>query len=117
MKIKPTIFVVARPGDIITFKGCTWNEPQWEFGCPSILYSPLCRYSPDHSLESLVEDACIDLCVDGPQKTGWSASELREFQWRGWSPRGFAYRRRATHTEIRVRFFLDEDGLLAFTYL
>jgi len=102
-------------GDIIAFRGCTWNEPQWEFDSPTAIYSGVKRYFIGRSIEDAIESICIDICVDnGDIDAGWHSSDLKEFKWRGWSPRGFSRRQSAGHAEIIVEFFTDDDGDLDF---
>ena len=99
----------------VYFKGVVWDE-HWDFDCPVIVYSPVCRYSPSGSsiseggIEELVEDICIDLCLKGSVECDWSASDLKEFKWRGWSVNGFSRRKNAVQAIIPVTFYIDKDG-------
>lgn len=100
-------------GDRVTFRGCLWDDG-WEFDAPCVLYWPVKRYRDGGNtgaIDCLVEDVCGDLMDGSPVETGWSASDLHEFKWRHWSPRGFAQRRQAWHVEIVVEFYDTEDGL------
>ena len=113
-------FILPPVGSVVEFKGCVWDDG-WEFDAPLILYSPVERY--DHvgsicpeSLESIVEDVCIDLCIKGFVKEKFIASDLDEFRWRSWSPKGFSRRRRAVHGTIKVKFTLDGHGERSFEY-
>ena len=86
------------------FRGIFWDAG-WEFDAPCILYWPCKRYGiggNSHHLDSMVEDICIDLTLGKQPAFQWSESDLKEFKWRGWSPRGFANRKQAWHVEIGV---------------
>lgn len=106
------------PGDVVTFQGCTWDD-HWEFDAPCVIYTPVHRYGfggNSGKIGQMIENVCIDLCLaaplDGVQRQFGDAT-LREFQWRGWSPRGFKHRLCAWHIEQIVEFFRDPDGELA----
>lgn len=111
----------VKAGDIVTFKGCAWNEPQWEFDAPIVLYSPLQRYDMGSvscvDLYDKIEDVCIDLCYNVPINTHFDKMSLKEFKWRGWNPKGFSRRKNAVHVEVTVEFFLDNDNELTFRQL
>lgn len=91
-------------GDIIEFRGCTWNDG-WEFGAPTVLYMGTKEYSElDAGIDNLIEEILIDvLDSDEPLKKEFSSTDLKVFKWRGWSPRGFARRKRAYHTRVIVK--------------
>ena len=61
-------------------------------------------------VESMAEDALID-ALDGRRALSgtFSASDLKEFEWRGWNPKGFAKRRNAHHTEIVFEIVSDDE--------
>lgn len=105
-KYKPSI----KPGDVITFRGVAWDA-QWEFDCPTVLYHPVKRYHISGSSEivSMVEDVCYDLASGDGVERGFHESDLKEFEWRGWSPKNF-HRRRGCHMEVKVRFTKPDDG-------
>ena len=98
------------------FRGVFWDAG-WEFDAPCVLYSPFPRYgyggNSEH-LDGMVQDICVDIsCGTAPRKQ-WSESDIKEFKWRGWSPRGFAKRKEAWHVTITVRWFIDDDEQLDF---
>lgn len=105
-----------KPGDTIVFRGVMFDDG-WEFDAPCIIYSPCKLYSPNggntSEIESLVEDACIDLCMRESIQMKWSSGELKEFKWRGWSPDGFR-RRKGWHVTVTANFY-EQDGELTFT--
>jgi hypothetical protein len=73
----------------IRFLAIEWRESGWEFDHPSVLLEPFIRYSPNgESCEGLIEDACIDICVDTdlkhPIRAEIHGSDAKEFKWRGW---------------------------------
>lgn len=78
-------FLTVAPGDRLTFRGCGWDDG-WEFDAPVVLYEPVQRYGIRGSIgniEGMVEDVCIDLCVEGQVPIGFSKCDLKEFEWRG----------------------------------
>lgn len=96
-------------GKIIEIKGCRWDEG-WEFDCPTIIYSPFKYYSPNGKhLECAIEDILIDFCVDGEYRAEFLPSDLKEFEWRGWSVKGFS-RRRGEQESMKVELVYNEDG-------
>lgn len=87
------------------FRGCTWNDG-WEFECPAVIYYPphLMAFESVGShgnIDPLVEDICTNLALGWPHNDGGLADEAK---WRGWSLKGFARRRDATHVVIKVRW-------------
>ena len=99
------------------FHGIFFDD-EWEFDAPSIVYSPIKRYGiggNSGEIDSMVEDYCIDLCLGENPRRGWSKFDLKEFKWRGWSPRGFSRRKKAWHITIRVKWYKNEDGDLTFS--
>lgn len=103
-------------GDVLIFKGVIWNDG-WEFDAPMIIYSPVCDYSEDGSIvesaiESRVEEICMDLCDPEDERftpsSIWGPADLKDFEWRGWSTKGFK-RRKGVHAHFEVRFFTDPD--------
>lgn len=103
-----------RPGDTIVFRGCIWDDG-WEYDAPCVLYSPVKRYGIGGNsghIDSMVEDIASDISCCIAVRHDWTADDLREFEWRGWSPRGFARRKNARHVEIVVGFHATEDGEL-----
>lgn len=78
----------VRSGRPIRFLALEWQEP-WEFDHPSVLFEPVFCYSPNGTaLESLIEDAAIDIALDTeisePITVGMHPSDRKEFAWRGW---------------------------------
>lgn len=70
-------------GTVLIVEGLVWRESHWEFDHPTILLSPILRYSPSgKSIEGMVEDLVIDACVDGVLE---SHDYSKEFDWRGWN--------------------------------
>lgn len=102
----------AKAGDVIEFQGCAW-EDGWEFDAPCVVYSPLKRYgcggSIPWSVYQLIEDVCIDLVCGEDVREGWHASDLKEFDWRGWDKDGFANRKSACHLRVTMEFFEVES--------
>ncbi len=100
-------------GDIIEFRGCTWDDG-WEFGRPLVLYMGTKNYCDDTRTENAIEDVLINaLCLDKPLKKEFDSTDLKEFKWRGWSPRGFARRKKAWHTRVIVKIIQGpHDGEL-----
>lgn len=106
----------------IEITGLTWIEEQWEFDHPSVILTPIKRYSPNgDSADQMIEDLCIDACVDGELK---DEDCDKEFGWRGWR---WEYLRRVyrqcvsgkefPHKDYqafsaKIRFYLDENGQL-----
>ena len=101
-----------REGMRLRICGVAWDDG-WEFDCPTVIYAGLKAYSPnthstgESSVRAFIEDKLYDVVVNGEYRAEFSESELREFEWRGWSPRGFR-RRRAAHAEMVVEFYKDE---------
>jgi len=101
--------VKVKPGDILTFKACTWDAG-WEFDAPCIVYEPLKYYCFEHP-EAAIESLCDDLCIGEVARESWHPDGLREFKWRGWNPNGFARRKNARHVTLTAEFYTDGDGL------
>jgi hypothetical protein len=86
-----------------------WDDG-WEFDAPCVVYYPA-RYATagiggnNGQIDSLVEDICCDIMDGRPHDDGGLAHEC---EWRGWSRRGFARRKRAEHVVITVRW--GDDG-------
>jgi hypothetical protein len=109
----------VKDGDIIEFIAMRWDE-NWEFDHPAVLISPIKDYSDDgRSSEQMIEDACIDACIDGMKE--YKAEE--EFKFRGWN---WSKLKRIANNYLagnknewktksvfvckqKVRFFLNED--------
>lgn len=107
-------------GTTLVFRGCSWDAC-WEFDVPCILYSPVRRYriGSAYDIESMVEDVCCDLADGEAVAKEFGDSDLKEFEWRGWSPRGFSRRRNAVHFKVTVRFVKpsnDEDDYDGFNF-
>lgn len=111
-------------GTIITVKALEWRE-DWEFDHPTVILSPVRRYSPNgESISQMVEELGIDACVTG---TLIDEDNDIEFEWRGWSWKrlervfreamnGKKFPKRGyVAAEYQLRFHPDEYGDLAFT--
>ena len=95
------------------FRGCMFDA-DWEFDAPCIVYSPIQRNGiggNSYHIDEMVDDYCIDLSLWKSPRKRFSENDLKEFKWRGWSPRGFAKRREAWHVEITVRWYTEEGEL------
>lgn len=102
----------VKAGDVITFKGVCWDDG-WEFDAPCIVFEPVIRQAEVGSLcrESVlgvVEDICIDLCIDG-EVMGLDPKTDKEWKWRRWTVAKI--RRKPNVHEVKVRFFEGSDGL------
>ena len=92
------------------FRGCTWDDG-WEFDAPCVIYYPsryACAGEGNNSggLDYMVEDICNAIGEGEDHDDGGLDGEC---EWRGWSRRGFARRRRATHVVFTVQWSM-EDG-------
>lgn len=86
------------------FRGIWWDDG-WEFDGPCVIYTPIKRIGDGNNSGAfglMVEDICIDISLGKEFNGDWSESNLHEMEWRGWSPRGFARRKKATHLEAVV---------------
>lgn len=94
------------------FRGCTWDDG-WEFDGPCIIYYPgrYARYGDggnSGALDNMVEEICFGIEEgDDPDDGGLEG----ECEWRGWSRRGFARRRKAEHVVFTVKWH-EEDGMM-----
>jgi len=98
------------------FRGVFWDA-HWEFDAPCVMYYPFKRYGFGGNasrFDSMVEDVCIDLSLGKHVRRGFTESELKEFRWRGWSPRGFSRRKDAWHIQVSVEWFVDGYGEVSF---
>lgn len=73
----------------ICFLALEWRE-HWEFDHPSVLLEPIFQYSPiGTSIESLIEDAAIDIAcwteANEDIEKNIHPSDQKEFDWRGWN--------------------------------
>lgn len=100
----------------VLFKGCVWDA-HWEFDCPAIIYSPVCIYSDNNSsldkctVENMVEDLCVDICVNGYAKKKFSKLDLKDFNWRGWSIKNIIKRKNTINVIVPVIFKNGKEGL------
>lgn len=104
-------------------RGC-WFDAGWEFYAPTVLYQGIYAYSPNGGnsgeIERLFQNKAIDICIDreagkeSPELLGFFESDLGEFKWRRWSPKGFK-RRKAIHVEFQVEWFW-KGGEVMFDY-
>lgn len=93
------------------FRGIFWDAG-WEFDGPCVMYSPFRRYGfggNSYHFDRMVEDVCFDLGAGDDVAANWDDSDLREFKWRGWSPRGFSRRKQGWHIKITVEWYIDEE--------
>lgn len=108
---------LLKPGNIIEVYGCTWDE-HWEFGSPSVLYSPFKHYGENgESTEALLEDIIVDILSGESPQTEWDKFCIEEFKWRGWNPESFKLRRNAWHTKITIKVVPDEEFGINFEQL
>lgn len=71
----------VRAGDIVEFIAISWNESHWEFDYPTVVLSPVTRYSPNgEHPEMMIEDLTIECVCGGVKNHDYSD----EFNWRGW---------------------------------
>lgn len=101
---------------IVNFYGCAWDAG-WEFDCPIVIYSPVKRYSPNggslpYDILALIEDSATDLAAGLDAPATFCASIVKEFDWRGWKPKGFRNRRTAWHIHARYAFEVDAAGMM-----
>lgn len=97
-------------GTIYVFRGVSWSEPDWEFDAPSIVYSPVKRYSFSGDAEADIQEAIDEVCESkGLINAEWEPSDLKEFKWRGWSTSGFR-RRKGNRKSVTGFFECDENG-------
>ena len=109
--------IEIKPGTEIRIRALRWDDG-WEFDCPAVVIDPVLRVRENgESLEGIVEDLCIDACVDGVLKD--------QDAWR-WEPapggalgylRRKYYRKNVQRCDVRVRFHLDEYGELMWEEL
>lgn len=96
------------------FRGVMFDDG-WEFDAPCVVYSPrpMRRFrvaGNSGGIDALVEDICCDITCG--LELGDGGLE-RECEWRRWSLRGFAKRKRAWHVVITGRW-ARRDGELEF---
>lgn len=108
--------VKVADGTKLRIRVLRWDEG-WEFDCPTVIISPVLRvYEDGMSIEGAIEDLCIDACIDGEIRD----RERATWRWDGAKGGGLAYLRRKyyqRHVErgdVRVEFYIDEDGRLAW---
>jgi len=112
-----------KDGSEVIVRVLEWRE-DWEFDHPTLILSPVIRYSPNgDSPEEMVESLGVDACVGG-FITGEDVSQ--EFSWRKWSLKYFnrVYKearngkkfpvKNYTATEYLIRFFLNGEQELEF---
>lgn len=119
--------MVVKAGDIIEFKGISWNQDHWDFDYPSIITEPVIKYSNSGtSVETLIEDLAIELTFNNVVNEDIS----EEFAWRQWN---FKRLKQVISERIRgkdtwktkcrevvtqtLEFYNDEDGDLYFRVL
>ena len=89
------------------FRGCWWDDG-WNFDGPGVVYYPrnLMRFGDGGNygcVEGMIEDITNDL-ID--RREFDDCGLRRECKWRGWSLRGFAKRKQATHVVVRITWHL-----------
>ena len=121
-------------GEAVRFLAIEWRE-EWEFDHPSLLIEPVVRYSPNGTdLESLIEDAAIDVAIKGdrnePIPADIDGATVKEFEWRGWdlatlkeqaelALNGVKVKLGTGHVkavEVMVEFSVDDAGEITFNY-
>lgn len=98
-------------------RGVEWFEPHWEFGHPSVIFSPVLRLSHNGPIESLLEDFLETLCVDEAPAKVRHESDVREFEARGWSIPGLARRRLAVHYRWRCHLRMRNGKWIYYSKL
>lgn len=72
-----------KSGDKIELVGISWEESHWEYDYPTVVLSPLLRYSPNgEGCGTMFEDLMIDMCIE--KRIPESEDVSQEFNWRGW---------------------------------
>lgn len=113
-------------GTVIIVDALRWNDG-WEFDCPGLILSPVIKYYDNGaSLDSMIEDLCIDASAN---KSMVDEDIKHEFEWRGWnlqyfkkvfkdSLHGKKYPKRDYQTlRQKVKFFIDEHDELNFMFI
>lgn len=71
----------VKDGDIVEFLAISWNENHWDFDYPTVILSPVIRYSPNGTdPETMLEDLGIDMLLEDVQDENITT----EFEGRGW---------------------------------
>lgn len=117
--------IKIEPDMILTFDVLQWSAG-WDFDHPTLILGPVIQYFVSGlDCDQAVDDACIDACADGVLRDE-SESFADECEWRGWKistlKRRFAEALRGKEfpvvgyeaERITIRFYLDEEGELAF---
>jgi len=87
-----------------------WYVGDADFDAPGIIYSPLEAYDSEGDLYYMVEGICNDICSGEKVNREFTKSDLSEFEWRGWNPKGFEKRKKAYHKTFTVKFFINAEG-------
>ena len=107
----PKLFVPVMHRPYI-FRGVMWDD-HWEYDAPCVLYGPVKRYGIGGNtghLASMIEEMCELITLVEELPVEFSDHDLKEFKWRGWSPRNFA-RRTGWHIRCTVAFHREKYGL------
>ncbi len=71
-----------KDGAVVEFTAISWYEPQWDFDHPTVILSPVFKYSSSgESCEGMIENMACDICCDIELK---DENHTKEFDWRGW---------------------------------
>lgn len=110
----------VQEGTTIIFDLLSWRE-DWEFDHPSAMLRPFVRIWEDsRSFEGMVEDVCIDACLDGDLPEGDDddggiviiPTLKRRFR-EAMNGRRFPVKQYQA-TQVVVQFYRDSDGELAW---
>lgn len=112
-----------KEGTIITVDGLRFDA-DWEFDCPVLILRPVIKYSPNgESIDSMIEDLCIDAAID---EEIVSEDVSREFEWRGWNINYFKRvfvqalkgknfpKRKYEAERQKIKFYRNSQGELEF---
>lgn len=116
----------VKVGDKFTFLACYFQVPGWMDDQPCVLLSPVLKYDECMSADSTIEDALIDLVVEGYLESQDEDSVEESLNWAGKSIKSIqrAVSRslkavekpyKSVYSEIiklDVEIVLDEDGEL-----
>ena len=107
--------IPVKVGDTFKITAIRWNEPYWEFDCPTAILFPVFRpFEDGRTIEYAIESILIDACIDGHLHS----SDPHSWDWRGWTQeylRRKQYRKNVEREVVLIRFILDEDGELFWT--
>lgn len=104
-----------KDGTEVIVRVLEWRE-NWEFGHPTLILSPVIRYSPNgDSPEEMVESLGINGCVDG-FLSGEDVNQ--EFSWRKWNLKKFntVYYEALRGKKFPVKNYVAKEYILRFFY-